>query len=150
LAKDLHLLSHQINTAIGLLDPPYYEKLVRLRQKMNDNSSYLRALNSLDPLMVEGREFLFNRCIGLHTDKSDPQLGWAILIALGDFKGGHVSIPQVGLRVRLEPGDAVMIRGRVLEHEIEPWEGGQRISIPHFTHTSLWEAFEMKDEVTIA
>jgi hypothetical protein len=40
----------------------------------------------------------------------------------------------------LEPGDIILIRGRVVPHLIEPWTDGQRIAIPHFTHSSLWRA----------
>ena len=110
---------------------------------------FSKGLNAVDPLLLEGREILFNRKSGLHNDQSDPHLAWAILLALGNFKGGYIRVPALGLRARLEPGDAIFIRGRVLKHEIEAWSGGQRISIPHFTHTSVWRAAGMVNEVLI-
>jgi hypothetical protein len=77
-------------------------------------------------------------------------LGYAGLYAAGDFKtGGHVFFPRLRLRVRLLPGDFILIRGRVLEHEIEAFDGGQRISIPHFTHTSLWRDCGLADLVDL-
>jgi hypothetical protein len=33
----------------------------------------------------------------------------------------------------------VALRGRVVPHEIEEWVG-QRITMPHFTHSSVWRA----------
>ena len=60
-----------------------------------------------------------------------------------------IFFPQLNLRVCLLPGDFVLIRGRVLEHMIEEWDGGQRISIPHFTHTSLWRDCGLEDLVDI-
>jgi hypothetical protein len=147
LFEELNLLSHRINEAFRFLDPDFYSKLLELRKRAN-SEPVVRALNEIDCLLLEGREFLFNRLSGPHTDSQDPQLGWAVLFALGNFKGGYVYFPTLGLRVRLEPGDAVLIRGRVVKHGIEAWEGGQRISVPHFTHTSLWRQFGMEDEVS--
>jgi hypothetical protein len=118
------------------LDPEFYKKIEQLR-KIMASRSYMSAFQELDPLMFDGREFLFNCKTALHTDRQDPQLGWTVLVALGSFTGGDLSMPQLGLKVRFEPGDMVMLRGRVVQHEVADWEGGQRISVPHFTHTSL-------------
>src|SRR5882762_6030811 len=63
----------------------------------------------------------------------------ALLFAFGEHQGGYVFLPHLGLRVRLQPGDVVPLRGRVVPHQIEEWVG-QRITIPHFTHSSLWRA----------
>jgi hypothetical protein len=41
----------------------------------------------------------------------------------------------------------IAIRGRVVKHEILPFSGTHRISLPHFTHTSIWQAVEMEDKV---
>jgi hypothetical protein len=145
---ELDLLSHRVNTVLKLLDPVFYAKLEKLRELANARP-FIQALHEIDVLLLEGREFLFNRKSGLHKDSHDPQLGWAVLFALGNFKGGYVHLPHLGLRVRLEPGDMVLIRGRVVQHEIEDWEGGQRISVPHFTHTSLWREFGMEADVSV-
>jgi hypothetical protein len=64
------------------------------------------------------------------------------MAALGYHKGGYLVLPELGLHVRLEPGDIVLIRGRILRHFVEDWEGGQRICIPHFTHSSVWRMVE--------
>lgn len=93
-----------------------------------------------DLLIYEDHEILYNRTSTLHTDSSDPQNGWAILTAFGTFKGGYVRLPNLGLHIRLEPGDAIALRGQVIPHEVEAWDGGQRISIPHFTHSSVWRS----------
>lgn len=149
LVKSMNPLSHRINEVIRGLDPSFHEKLLKLREQTNKHEAFMDAFSKIDCLLLEGREFLFNRLSGLHTDSQDPQLGWAVLFALGDFTGGHVGLPHLGLRVRLQPGDMILLRGRVVQHEIEPWEGGQRIGVPHFTHTSLWNAFGMKDDVSL-
>lgn len=135
---DFRLLSHRINIIIKFADPEHYKELLELKRRIEAMIPSYKTLCAIDPLLYEGREILFNRLSGLHTDSQDPPLAWAILTAFGKFKGGYVFLPHLGLRIRLEPGDIVLIRGRVIPHLIEEWTGGQRISIPHFTHSSLW------------
>jgi hypothetical protein len=93
---------------------------------------------------MEGRAIMFNRQTPLHPDRLDPFTSWAIMIALGDFQnGGDLYVPRLKLRIRFLPGDMIAIRGRILPHEVEAWSGGQRVSIAHFTHQSLWDSFGM-------
>jgi hypothetical protein len=61
--------------------------------------TFVKALKAIDPLLLEGREILFNRQSGIHTNSNDPHLGWAILVALGDFVGGDIYLKQLNLRV---------------------------------------------------
>lgn len=137
--KSLETLSWHINEGIRLLDQPLYDGLTLLRQRSEDRHPILKALNHIDPLLLEGREIYFNRQSGLHTDSHDPPKGFAVLtVAGGPFTGGYLRVPQLRVRLRLHPGDLIYLRGRILKHEIEPWEGGTRIAMPHFTHTSLW------------
>lgn len=139
LYRQFSLLSMKINECIKLVDPIFFDALTQLHRKATAKHASLAAWTSVDPLLLEGRELLLNRISGRHRDHQDPKLAYAGLYAAGNFKsGGSIFFPQLNLRVRLLPGDFVLLRGRVLEHEIEAWEGGQRISIPHFTHTSLW------------
>jgi hypothetical protein len=149
LFKSLELVSHRINSILEIVDPQFHANLKRLRTAMEQKHAIAESMNAIDPLLFEGREVLFNRKSGLHRDKQDPKLAYAVLLVAGSFKGGYISIPLLKLRIRLEPGDLVLIRGRVLEHEIEEWEGQQRISIPHFTHTSLWRSCGLEHLVDI-
>ena len=50
-----------------------------------------------------GREIFYNWNSELYNNSSDPPEGYAILTASGNFKGGHLRIPHLGLRIQLEP-----------------------------------------------
>ena len=140
ITRQLASLSARVNAVLQFGDPEHYAEAVRLRKKLKANIASYNNFATEDLLIYEGREILYNRTSTLHTDSSDPQNGWAILTAFGTFKGGYVRLPNLGLRIRLEPGDAIALRGRVIPHEVEAWDGGQRISIPHFTHSSVWRS----------
>jgi hypothetical protein len=138
-AKNMTLLAHRVNVLLRTLDPAHYQDAEELKRRLQKMYPGYEAISLLDDLVYDGREVLWNVRSGEHTDRQDPPFGWAILCAFGDYKGGYVYLRNLGLRIRLEPGDIVFIRGRVLRHKIEEWSGGQRISIPHFTHTSIWK-----------
>lgn len=113
-----------------------------MRDKLNQDNAASKALSSIDPLLFEGRGVMYNRKTPLHQDKLDPHRGWAALLALGEFKtGGELSIPRLKLKVRYLPGDLILIRGRILPHEVLDWDGKQRISIVMFTHTDMWKKY---------
>lgn len=99
------------------------------------------ALDSIDPLITEGRAIMYNRKTPPHVDRLDPPRSWATMITFGNFtEGGDCYIDRLKLRIRYLPGDAIIIRGRILQHEVEEWGPGQRISIAHFTHSALWKS----------
>ena len=52
-------------------------------------------------------------------------------------------IERLRLHILYLPGNAIIICGRILPHEVEEWGPGQRISIAHFTHSSLWKSEDM-------
>lgn len=149
LYKELSSLSRRVNEAVKVADPAFYEHLAQLRKTMDANEPVAKAFNSIDPLLFEGREIIFNRLSDFHRDSQDPQLSYVGLYAGGNFKGGLLELPDLKLKVRLEPGDFVLFRGRALLHRVGEWDGGQRISVPHFTHTSIWRLSEMDDLVSL-
>jgi hypothetical protein len=143
LLGQLSLLSHRTNEFLRLTEPKHYEDAVKLRKEVEECFPWTRAFGAMDPLVYEGHELLFNVQSFEHTDRWDPQRSWAIIYCAGSHEGGYLYLPHLGLRVRMGPGDMVMIRGRVLKHMVEEWSGGQHISIPHFTHSSIWRMMGM-------
>ena len=138
-AANMSLLSHRVNVLMRTLDPTHYHDAEELKKRLSKMYPGYGAIAHLDKLVYDGREVLWNVLSDLHTDRQDPVFGWAILCTFGDFKGGHIYLPNLGLRMRMQPGDIVFIKGRVLRHKVEEWTGGQRICVPHFTHTSVWK-----------
>lgn len=139
LVDELTVLSHRINALYRAIDPTQYDALVNINARLEKFYPHLKALAAIDPCVFEGRAIMFNRRTPVHRDSKDPLKGWAILVVLGDFTQGYLFIPRLNLRLRYRPGDVVALRGRILEHEVEMWVGGQRISIAHFTHQSKWD-----------
>lgn len=142
---DLRVTAQRLNQVLRLLDPKAADQYEKLREAAIRAHSYLRAFNALDPSYWMGRAILFNSQTPPHRDKKIPPAEWTALHAGGKFtKGGCLYVRELKLRIRYLPGDLIFIRGWFLTHEVELWEGGQRISVAYFTHESLWKQFGLR------
>lgn len=141
LLLELGIVSHHVNAFLMHADRTHYNDAVELRRRACNTVASQTALGAIDPLVYEGRELLFNRISGEHTDTQDPPFGWAILTAFGLNTPVVLTLSQLNIQMRFRPGDAIAIRGRVIKHKTSGWKSGQRIVIPHFTHSASWETF---------
>ncbi|KLO12655.1 hypothetical protein SCHPADRAFT_941029 [Schizopora paradoxa] len=138
LVDETDFLSQRINSMIFFINQIFYDGLERLREIINKCSD-TQELAEEDPILMEGRTIAFNQKTPLRFEDGDFAYGWTALVSLGTFtEGGYVKIPRLGLRVRFLPGDVLIFRGTLLEHEMEPWSGGQKICLKHFTKENLW------------
>ncbi|KAJ7711332.1 hypothetical protein B0H16DRAFT_1745278 [Mycena metata] len=86
LMAQLRLVSHRVNDLLEFADPAHHAALGKLRTSADRKHEFVRALNSGDPLLMEGREIMYNRKTGIHKDGSDPKKGWAVLVVVGHSK----------------------------------------------------------------
>ncbi|KAG1847260.1 hypothetical protein C8R48DRAFT_779242 [Suillus tomentosus] len=121
---DLELLNCQLNALLRFIDPPQFLAMEKFAFALREHYPHVRAWSAIDGLLWEGRSFQFNRQTPLHPDSTDPVNCWVAL----------------NLRLFYEPGTIILLRGHILPHEVEAFFDGQRISIAHFTHESLWKA----------
>jgi hypothetical protein len=145
LVDELNLLSHRVNKCWEHLDSTYHAHLLEFNKEYKMTPA-VRALAGIDPLLTEGREILYNVQLGEHIDRQDPQWSLAALTVFGNFRGGFIDYPELGYRIRFNSGDFNLVRGRVVKHSIGDFTG-QRIAVPHFTHSSTWRSLEMENLV---
>jgi hypothetical protein len=135
--------SLRVNAILRYLDPAQHSALAQLRDAVHQKYAFAKALDSIDPCLMEGQAIMWNRQTLLHIDRTDPVRAWVPLLTLGKFRKGHLWVPRLNLRLSYEPGTFVVLRGHILPHEVEAWEGGQRVSMVWFTHQSVWDEFGM-------
>ncbi|KAF8220967.1 hypothetical protein L208DRAFT_1382457 [Tricholoma matsutake] len=119
------VLSNGINAILEYVDKVQYDSLCCLMEAMSKDNPMVKMMLSIDPLVMEGCAIMYNHQTPEHSDTKDPLPAWAVMITFGKFVVGGC--------------DVIVIRGRLLPHEVEEWGLGQRISIAHFTHKSLWK-----------
>lgn len=72
---------------------------------------------------------------GLHRDNKDNK--WSCLIPLGNFSGGLVRFPYLGLQLQTKEQDLVLLNSYNLYHEISEVTSGRRSSIVVTTHYAV-------------
>ncbi|KAJ7605255.1 hypothetical protein DFH06DRAFT_1348819 [Mycena polygramma] len=110
LIEQMRFISARVNAMLQAVDPVNFAQLQSLRTEAERINYFLQILNKADPLVMEGREIMWNRQTGLHKDGSDPARSWAVLVVFGPFTGGALSIPCLGLRMRYTDGTMIMAR----------------------------------------
>jgi hypothetical protein len=91
------ILSHRANAVLQHIDPLHYKEALEVCKLARAQAASYDALASIDVLVYEGWEILYNRQSGLHTNSQDPPLAWTLLFALGEHQGGHIFLPHLGL-----------------------------------------------------
>lgn len=77
LYRDLGLLSKRVNEMMKRADPTFFQALSELHWQATAKHTSMAAWTSVDPLLFEGRELLFNRIPELLRDHLDPKLAYA-------------------------------------------------------------------------
>jgi hypothetical protein len=127
-----------MNTMMEAIDPQQFQAMESLRNELRERFPEYDALCGIDPSVHEGLAVIINRRSGNHKDRSDHPKSWALMTTLGSFQGGDLYFKKLGLHIQFGPGDFIALKGRQLDHEVEVWQGGLRISLVYFTHESLW------------
>ena len=83
-----------------------------------------------------------NLAAELYQDKSDYKDGW-VMCYWGKLTGDLV-IPRLTQKFRFQPGDIVIFRSSLLEHNIMPFEG-ERGSIVFVSQHNLMGHYEPED-----
>jgi len=147
LKAQLRPVFHCVNMLLRTVDLMHYRDAKELKRCLMEVHPGYATFAGNNNMTYDGMEILWNVLSQLHNDKQDPIFGWALIpILSGPFTGGELYLPNLGLHVRMQPGDIIFLRDRVLCHVTLDWEGGQHVSIPIFTHTSTWRLMKQLND----
>ncbi|KAL8943253.1 MAG: hypothetical protein Q9211_001048, partial [Gyalolechia sp. 1 TL-2023] len=72
-----------------------------------------------------GLSFLVNAASNPHRDDGDMPTAWTTTNTWGEYTGGHLVLPELGLRIDQQPGDVTIMHARVLIHMITAIDGNR-------------------------
>ncbi|KAI3337572.1 hypothetical protein HD806DRAFT_43758 [Xylariaceae sp. AK1471] len=105
------------------LDPGFYEEGKEIWRNLPPEQR-LTTINDTDG----DEDFLSLFAFGVngytqrHRDIQDISGGLAGLFSFGDYKGGNLCIPQLGIKVKYDPGTCAILRGTALDHLVQDYE----------------------------
>jgi hypothetical protein len=82
-------------------------------------------------------DLIANRLTPGHRDPGGAATFYDLLVSLGEGHRAVLHIEDVKADLAYDPGTGVFITGRILEHSVPRWEGGERVAV----------AYYMKDKV---
>ena len=136
---DFSVVAAFCSTLLKLIDPLQHGLLWEFRDRRYKTFEEQRIFEPFGPtLLWECCEVVFNRWSPPHPDRNDPNYSWACIVYFGTFRDAWFNFPQLGLKVRIRPGDVVFFRGKDLIHAVPDWGDGERNFLIYFTHESAW------------
>ncbi|KAL8829838.1 MAG: hypothetical protein Q9191_001790 [Dirinaria sp. TL-2023a] len=96
-----------------------------------------------------GLAFLVNLSVEPHKDSNDAKDSWTSTNVWGEFRGGHVVFPDLGLRVAQEPGDLILSHAAIPTHLVEDVEDGERFCNVRFTKEDILRPPPSKPDLAI-
>ncbi|KAK8090051.1 hypothetical protein PG997_005012 [Apiospora hydei] len=101
------------------LDPVHYQECRDLFAALPDSAKTATNEQDFCSLFVLG----VNAHTQRHRDTGDVKGGLAGLVTLGNYTGGNLCLPQLGLKVPYRPGACALLRGSGLEHLVTDFRG---------------------------
>ncbi|KAG8725463.1 hypothetical protein FRC09_017601 [Ceratobasidium sp. 395] len=138
-----HQDTREYNTLVNycfyrLLRPGFWAYM-RMSNKIWSGIPGAKAIATHDPSLSTGKAVIYSRHTPLHFDNKEAPEGWSPLVIMGTCKTGMLSVPRLGIKFPYVPGHLVLLRGRLLDHEVIEWDGKDiRICVAHFTHVDEW------------
>ncbi|KAF9506095.1 hypothetical protein BS47DRAFT_1305675 [Hydnum rufescens UP504] len=141
---NIDVLNRSATSALKFFAPDSYKGHTKLIDTIHSNPQYkwAEAMAVNDHCVLSRRGISFNRQTPQHTDPLVPPGEWTLISSVGQHTvGGDFVLPTLGVVIPFLPPTHIWTRGGEAEHYIRPFSGGQRISITHFTHSTVWDHF---------
>ena len=128
-------LTQAVSLLFSAVDKKVHAKYVGTYQQALRTGA-LRIMTATNRACFQGLVVVRNLAAQPHKDGSDYKKGWVAMCCFGDFTGGELVIPVLGMKFRFQPGDVIFFRSTLLEHYVLPFIG-DRTSLVFFTHHNL-------------
>ena len=147
LVYGLDELNETINIIFQTLSPNSFTSHQKLRAALFKHP-WSKMMAAIDPCVLPGRSFAWNRAMGSHYDTRGPRFDWTPIVAVEAPEGAYVVFHSLKEVLFFETGSILFLRGSEISHSIlgGAWQHvpGQRVTITHFSHESVWNAKDVK------
>ncbi|KDQ52630.1 hypothetical protein JAAARDRAFT_138508, partial [Jaapia argillacea MUCL 33604] len=147
--SNLHRSTTLVNTIYAVTQPGHYEGAkmamahVRKHIKLN-HPEYISASESWSSVFT-GLTLVSNCVIVPHLDKKGLTSGYDLLVSAGTHRKAVLKVQNLGPKIAYGPSTMVELCGRFLIHEVEDWEGGERLCFAHYLRDSVFEVAGIAD-----
>jgi hypothetical protein len=133
------------NAVTALVAPELYKagkeaiEQVQLGQDMNRTHKNI----TLWPSVFTGMQIIANRTTPPHRDRGGAPTHYDLLLSVGTHVEAQLSLPELGATFSYPPGTIVELCGKVFLHEVDDWEGGERVCVAHMMKDDVHERLKV-------
>ena len=140
--EDMLESSALLGALLRVLHPEQYMAGMTALQAMADCPEVVRESEQIMRILrlwsspYSSYSIVSNRMSVVHRDNSSRPECFDMLLTLGNYDDGEIVFPNLGVRLRYNPGTLVALSGKLIQHGVEEVDG-DRVCL----------AFYMKDNV---
>ena len=97
------------------------------------------------PSSFNGIGIIVNRKTPFHRDPSGRMEWYDLLLAAGTYTTATLDVADLGARFKYTPETVIALCGRVFQHGVMSWEGGERICYAHYMHNNVLNQQEIQN-----
>ena len=109
---------------------------MRVQEDLYDTPGLSDALD-LWPSCFTAMQVIPNRISPEHRDRGGAYNAMDVVATIGDFTGGHLEFPGLGMEFWQTPGSVSGFLGRALRHKVREFQG-DRVSFAWFVKDDVW------------
>lgn len=126
-----------IDSVLALCHPEQYRIGMEAIGKLKFETDEWHPNVGLWPSAFSGIGVIVNRVTPAHRDRGASAPVFDLLASMGLHKSATISLPDVQADLSYGPGTILLVCGRVLRHEVQIWDGGERICVAHYMRDNV-------------
>lgn len=135
--KNIKPMEDLMSTILMVIAPQqYHSGLLARKEILKEGSTAMspefQVVARSWPSVFTGISIISNRETPPHRDRGSSPQDFDLLSSLGTHSSSQLEIHDVGRRYSYQPGVVVGLCGRVLQHSVSNWSGGERICYARF------------------
>jgi hypothetical protein len=122
------------DSVIALISPGMWDAGTNAIQKIKSGVEMAKDYPNVNlwPSIYSAVDVIVNRTTPPHRDSSSCSTHYDLLVSVGTHTSSSLRLRELGVALSYAPGSLVCLCGRILMHEVDGWEGGERICFAHY------------------
>ncbi|KLO06807.1 hypothetical protein SCHPADRAFT_985452, partial [Schizopora paradoxa] len=143
-----HLEAFEIllNHVLSLTAPTQHKAGMEAQEMIRQDKKQVlsdAAKTTMDnwPSVFTGISVISNRITPPHRDRGGSPQDFDLLASTGTHTRAAIHIEDAGLTFGYQPGVVVLLLGRLIQHAVPSWKGGERVCYAHFTRGAVLDRY---------
>ncbi|KAG8921379.1 hypothetical protein FRC01_000284 [Tulasnella sp. 417] len=130
------LLHRMVNYVVACVEPWAAGTMISAVQQAKSKYNLIESRMRDMTTMFFGYAFMLNKQTENHCDANSSEHLVDTLVTIGKYSGGKLCLPELGVQAAYGPRSLVVLRGGIIKHGVDHFNGPHRICLAYFAHRS--------------